>query len=246
MILRSSGSPPDQSIGRIDFPCKPPRGPQSGPLHYGRILIVLGFIALRPYVEDRLYSAASLPGCKPHRQRVGAFYHTVIGHDMAGPSQPEPLRSRPQPPARQAAGMYCRRPSPPLAPPTARPARIPQWSISRNRRANRATRPSAGSYGVTLPAPIMVGTSADLQVSQAVFTIGNPFGLDQTLTTGLASGRRCVATARVSHAPININPPGAGRSLGTRQRRRNEQCSLKLATWYNEYSISYRPYLQPR
>ena len=49
MILRSSGSPPDQSIGRIDFPCKPPRGPQSGPLHYGRILIALGFIALRPY-----------------------------------------------------------------------------------------------------------------------------------------------------------------------------------------------------
>jgi len=122
----------------------------------------------------------------------------------------------------------------------------PQWSISRNRRANRATRPSAGSYGVTLPAPIMVGTSADLQVSQAVFAIGNPFGLDQTLTTGLASGRRCVATARVSHAPININPPGAGRSLGTRQQRRNEQCSLKLLTWYNEYSISYRPYLQPR
>jgi hypothetical protein len=72
MILRSSGSPPDQSIGRIDFPCKPSRGPQSGPLHYGGILIVFGFIALRPYVEDRLYSAAGLPGCKPHRQRVGA------------------------------------------------------------------------------------------------------------------------------------------------------------------------------
>ena len=159
------------------------------------------------------------------------------------PAHPSPnrCRSRRQPPARQAAGMYCRRPGPPLAPLTARPAGIPQWSISRNRRANRATRPSAGSYGVTLPAPIMVGTSADLQVSQAVFAIGNPFGLDQTLTTGLASGRRCVATARVSHAPININPPGAGRSLGTRQQRRNEQCSLKLLTWYNEYSISYRP-----
>ena len=46
---------------------------------------MLGFIALRPYVEDRLYSAAGLPGCKPHRQRVGAFYHMVVGHDMAGP-----------------------------------------------------------------------------------------------------------------------------------------------------------------
>ncbi|MDZ4687600.1 MAG: trypsin-like peptidase domain-containing protein [Planctomycetaceae bacterium] len=36
--------------------------------------------------------------------------------------------------------------------------------------------------------PIPVGTSADLQVGQRVFAIGNPFGLDQTLTTGIISG----------------------------------------------------------
>jgi S1-C subfamily serine protease len=36
--------------------------------------------------------------------------------------------------------------------------------------------------------PIPVGTSADLQVGQKVFAIGNPFGLDQTLTTGIISG----------------------------------------------------------
>jgi S1-C subfamily serine protease len=35
---------------------------------------------------------------------------------------------------------------------------------------------------------IAVGTSADLQVGQKVFAIGNPFGLDQTLTTGIISG----------------------------------------------------------
>jgi len=35
--------------------------------------------------------------------------------------------------------------------------------------------------------PIAVGTSKDLQVGQKVYAIGNPFGLDQTLTTGVIS-----------------------------------------------------------
>ena len=37
------------------------------------------------------------------------------------------------------------------------------------------------------PAPIPVGTSHDVQVGQKVFAIGNPFGLDWTLTTGIVS-----------------------------------------------------------
>jgi S1-C subfamily serine protease len=36
--------------------------------------------------------------------------------------------------------------------------------------------------------PLLIGTSRDLEVGQKVFAIGNPFGLDQTLTTGIISG----------------------------------------------------------
>jgi S1-C subfamily serine protease len=36
--------------------------------------------------------------------------------------------------------------------------------------------------------PLLIGTSKDLEVGQKVFAIGNPFGLDQTLTAGVISG----------------------------------------------------------
>ena len=41
--------------------------------------------------------------------------------------------------------------------------------------------------GKRLP-PISVGSSSGLEVGQKVFAIGNPFGFDQTLTTGVISG----------------------------------------------------------
>jgi S1-C subfamily serine protease len=41
--------------------------------------------------------------------------------------------------------------------------------------------------GFKRPPPVPVGTSEDLKVGQKVFAIGNPFGLDWTLTTGIIS-----------------------------------------------------------
>ncbi|MCL2340473.1 MAG: trypsin-like peptidase domain-containing protein [Proteobacteria bacterium] len=68
--------------------------------------------------------------------------------------------------------------------------------------------------------PIAIGASKDLLVGQKVFAIGNPFGLDQTLTTGIVSalGREITAaTGRTIHDVIQtdaaINPGNSGGPL---------------------------------
>jgi S1-C subfamily serine protease len=64
---------------------------------------------------------------------------------------------------------------------------------------------------------IAVGTSADLQVGQKVLAIGNPFGLDQTLTAGVISGlgreiksvtKRTINDVIQTDAPINPGNSG--------------------------------------
>jgi len=77
--------------------------------------------------------------------------------------------------------------------------------------------------------PIAIGTSGNLKVGQKVFAIGNPFGLDQTLTTGVISGlgreiqsvsRRPISDVIQTDAAINPGNSGgplldsAGRIIG--------------------------------
>ena len=81
----------------------------------------------------------------------------------------------------------------------------------------------------TPPPPIAIGSSADLQVGQAAYAIGSPFGLDQTLTSGIISalqrrlptgGNREIADVIQTDAAINPGNSGgplldsAGRLIG--------------------------------
>jgi S1-C subfamily serine protease len=68
--------------------------------------------------------------------------------------------------------------------------------------------------------PLAIGSSKDLQVGQKVYAIGNPFGLDQTLTTGIVSALNREIES-VTQRPIRgviqtdaaINPGNSGGPL---------------------------------
>ncbi len=77
--------------------------------------------------------------------------------------------------------------------------------------------------------PLAIGTSRDLLVGQRVYAIGNPFGLDQTLTTGIVSAlnreiesfnqrtKRGVIQTDAANNPGNSGGPlldSAGRLIG--------------------------------
>ncbi|MCI5145137.1 MAG: hypothetical protein D3923_06300, partial [Candidatus Electrothrix sp. AR3] len=80
--------------------------------------------------------------------------------------------------------------------------------------------------------PIMVGESDDLQVGQKVLAIGNPFGLDQTLTTGIVSalGREIKSvTNRTIHDVLQISAPAAKlRPIMVGDLAQDEQNTIKV------------------
>ena len=83
--------------------------------------------------------------------------------------------------------------------------------------------------GARRPPPLPIGTSSDLQVGQFAYAIGNPFGLDQSLTTGVVSalkrrlpesGGREISDVIQTDAAVNPGNSGgplldsAGRVIG--------------------------------
>lgn len=92
-----------------------------------------------------------------------------------------------------------------------------------------AVKPAAAAGGAAPPpakprprlVPIARGSSADLQVGQRVLCIGNPFGLDHTLTTGVLSGTGREIPSGVTGRPIQgalqascaLNPGNSGGAM---------------------------------
>src|SRR5438876_2603485 len=71
-----------------------------------------------------------------------------------------------------------------------------------------------------LPPPVALGSSNELKVGQSAFAIGNPFGLDQSLTSGIISAlKRRLPTssgreiANVIQTDTAINPGNSGGPL---------------------------------
>ena len=75
------------------------------------------------------------------------------------------------------------------------------------------------AIGYESPSPIPLGTSHNLKVGQKVFAIGNPFGLDWTLTTGIISaldrslGGNGATIEHLIQTDAAINPGNSGGPL---------------------------------
>jgi S1-C subfamily serine protease len=65
-----------------------------------------------------------------------------------------------------------------------------------------------------LPPPIAIGSSSDIKVGQFAFAVGNPFGLDQSMSSGIISAlKRRLPTSSGREIDTAINPGNSGGPL---------------------------------
>jgi 2-alkenal reductase len=207
------------------------------------VLLVAGGIALRPYVEYRLYAATAPRPVEPRGdlaeyerstialfERVSPSVVQVVGLGNNNARNAPPRGGEEQAAVQSGTGFV--------------------WDAAGHvvtndhvveGATNLAVRLSSGEavraqlVGVApnydlavirlegvrqMPPPISVGSSADLKVGQAAFAIGNPFGLDQSLTTGIISAlKRRLPTqggreiSNVIQTDAAINPGNSGGPL---------------------------------
>ena len=204
------------------------------------ILVVLGVIALQPYIERRLYSATTpRPVEAPGEladferltieifERVSPSVVQVVGR--AGASSL--LQSEGQEVAIQSGTGFIWDQAGHVVTndhvvegTSALAVRLASGEVTKAQIVGTAPNYDLAVILLSdvrqLPPPIAVGTSADLKVGQAAFAIGNPFGLDQSLTTGIISAlKRRLPTSggreisNVIQTDAAINPGNSGGPL---------------------------------
>ena len=202
---------------------------------------VLGVYVAQPYVDRMLFSASTPRAVEPRGNLSDLERSTIELFERVSPSVVQVVARRRR--RRAAAGRGRRRPgavghrlrlgrAPATSSPTTTWCRAPARSRCASHPArccapaSSAPRPittsrcCASTTPASLPPPIAIGTSADLKVGQSVFAIGNPFGLDQSLTTGIISAlKRRLPTsagreiADVIQTDAAINPGNSGGPL---------------------------------
>ena len=75
--------------------------------------------------------------------------------------------------------------------------------------------------------PIAVGSSRDLVVGQKVYAIGNPFGLDQKLTTGILSALNREIESVKQRTIRGVSRPMLPAAGLRRPAERREHCRLQ-------------------
>jgi len=206
------------------------------------ILIALGIFVLRPSIEYRLYAATTPRPVEPRGdladyerttiavfERVSPSVVQVVGLGSGNAGAPSPARGEQQP-VQSGTGFVWDQ-----AGHVVTNDHVVEGADSLAVRLASGEAVRAQLVGVApnydlavirlggvrqLPPPIMVGSSSDLKVGQAAFAIGNPFGLDQSLTAGIISAlkRRLPTQAgreisNVIQTDAAINPGNSGGPL---------------------------------
>jgi 2-alkenal reductase len=204
------------------------------------ILFVLGVMIAQPYVQQRFYSATAPRAIEPRGDLSDFERSTIAIFDRVSPSVVQVAGSAgshdfsmPQPEERgvqsgtgfvwDAAGHVVTNQHV-VQGATSLAVRLASGEVARAEVVGAAPNYDLAVLRLgsirKLPAAIAVGSSADLKVGQQAYAIGNPFGLDQSLTTGVISAlRRRLPTsagreiANVIQTDAAINPGNSGGPL---------------------------------